>query len=147
MEFVGRLADIGHDLWDYDAASPVVLFDTAIDDQPCKGIAEAGKTGWVYIFDRTDGKPLIGIDERLVPQEPRQKTARTQPYPWGDATVPQCADPQPDIKSGCIFEPFWDEPVALQASGQGGTNWSPTPYSPDTGYFYVPGSIRTSVFE
>ena len=82
-----------------------------------------------------------------MPQEPRQNTAKTQPYPRGDATVPQCADPQPGIKTGCIFQPFWDKPVALQPSGQGGTNWSPMPYSPDTGYFYVPGSIRTSVFE
>ena len=146
-EYVWHFQEVHHDLWDYDAASPVVLFDTTVDGQPRKGIAEAGKTGWVYILDRTNGKPLIGIDERPVPQEPRQKTAKTQPYPRGDTTVPQCADPQPQIKSGCIFEPFWDEPVALQPSGQGGTNWSPMPYSPDTGYFYVPGSIRTSVFE
>ena len=146
-EYVWHFQEVHHDIWDYDAASPVVLFDTVIDGQPRKGIAEAGKTGWVYILDRTNGKPLIGIDERPVPQEPRQKTAKTQPYPHGDATVPQCADPRPGLKTGCIFEPFWDEPVALQPSGQGGTNWSPMPYSPDTGYFYVPGTIRTSVFE
>jgi alcohol dehydrogenase (cytochrome c) len=146
-EYVWHFQEVHHDIWDYDAASPVVLFDTVINGQPRKGIAEAGKTGWVYLLDRTDGKPLIGIDERPVPQEPRQKTAKTQPYPRGDATVPQCADPRPGIKTGCIFEPFWDEPVALQPSGQGGTNWSPMPYSPDTEYFYVPGTIRTSVFE
>ena len=146
-EYVWHFQEVHHDIWDYDGASPVVLFDTVIDGQPRKGIAEAGKTGWVYILDRTDGKPLIGIDERPVPQDPRQKTAKTQPYPRGDATVPQCADPQPGIKTGCIFQPFWDEPVALQPSGQGGTNWSPMPYSPDTGYFYVPGSVRTSVFQ
>ena len=146
-EYVWHFQEVHHDIWDYDGASPVVLFDTVIDGQPRKGIAEAGKTGWVYILDRTDGKPLIGIDERPVPQEPRQKTAKTQPYPRGDATVPQCADRQPGIKTGCIFQPFWDEPVALQPSGQGGTNWSPMPYSPDTGYFYVPGSVRTSVFQ
>jgi alcohol dehydrogenase (cytochrome c) len=146
-DYVWHFQEVHHDIWDYDAASPVVLFDTVIDGQPRKGIAQAGKTGWVYILDRTNGKPLIGIDERPVPQEPRQKTSKTQPYPKGNATVPQCADPQPGIKTGCIFEPFWDEPVALQPSGQGGTNWSPMPYSPDTGYFYVPGSIRTSVFE
>jgi len=145
--YVWHFQEVHHDLWDYDAASPVVLFDTVVDGQMRKGIAEAGKTGWVYILDRTNGKPLTGIDERPVPQEARQKTAKTQPYPRGDATVPQCADPVPDIKTGCIFEPFWDEPVALQPSGQGGTNWSPMPYSPDTGYFYVPGTIRTSVFE
>jgi len=146
-EYVWHFQEVHHDIWDYDAASPVVLFDTVIDGQPRKGIAEAGKTGWVYILDRTNGKPLIGIDERPVPQEPRQRTAKTQPYPQGDATVPQCADPRPGLKTGCIFAPFWDEPVALQPSGQGGTNWSPMPYSPDTGYFYVPGTIRTSVFE
>ena len=145
--YVWHFQEVHHDIWDYDAASPVVLFDIMVNRQPRKGIAEAGKTGWVYILDRTNGKPLIGIDERPVPQEPRQKTAKTQPYPQGDATVPQCAEPQPDLKTGCIFEPFWDEPVGLQPSGQGGTNWSPMPYSPDTGYFYVPGSIRTSVFE
>ncbi|MBV8133123.1 MAG: PQQ-binding-like beta-propeller repeat protein [Alphaproteobacteria bacterium] len=146
-EYAWHFQEVHHDIWDYDAASPVVLFDTVVDGQPRKGIAEAGKTGWVYILDRTNGKPLIGIDERPVPQEPRQRTAKTQPYPKGDATVPQCAAPQPGLKTGCIFEPFWDEPVALQPSGQGGTNWSPMPYSADTGYFYVPGSIRTSVFE
>src|SRR2546428_2680708 len=36
--------------------------------------------------------------------------------------------------------------VLIQPSGIGGTNWSPMPYSPDTGYFYVPGTVRTSAF-
>ena len=36
--------------------------------------------------------------------------------------------------------------MLIQPSGIGGTNWSPMPYSPDTGYFYVPGTVRTSAF-
>jgi quinohemoprotein ethanol dehydrogenase len=146
-EYVWHFQEVHHDIWDYDAASPVVLFDIAINGQPRKGIAEAGRTGWVYILDRTNGTPLIGIEERPVPQEPRQKTAQTQPYPIGDATVPQCAEPLEGYeKAGCIFAPFWEEPVVIQPSGQGGTNWSPMPYNPDTGYFYVPATIRTSSF-
>jgi alcohol dehydrogenase (cytochrome c) len=146
-EYVWHFQQVHHDIWDYDAASPVVLFDTVIDGKPRKGIAEAGRTGWLYILDRTDGKPLIGIPERPVPQEPRQKTAKTQPYPIGDATVPQCAELVPGFeKAGCIFEPFWETPVVMRPSGLGGTNWSPVPYSPDTGYFYVPGTVRTSAF-
>ena len=146
-EYAWHFQEVHHDIWDYDAASPIVLFDTVINGQPRKGIAEAGRTGWVYILDRTNGKPLIGIEERPVPQEPRQKTAKTQPYPIGDATVPLCAQPLDGYeKAGCIFEVFWDEPVLIQPSGQGGTNWSPMPYSPDTGYLYVPGTIRTSSF-
>jgi quinohemoprotein ethanol dehydrogenase len=145
--YAWHFQEVHHDLWDYDAASPVVLFDTVINGQPRKGIAEAGRTGWVYILDRTNGKPLVGIEERPVPQEPLQKTAKTQPFPIGDNTVPTCAPPLPGFETpGCIFEAFWASPVIVQPGGQGGTNWSPMPYSPDTGFFYVPGTIRTSTF-
>jgi len=59
---------VHHDLWDYDSASPVVLFDITLDGRPRKAVAEASKSGWVYILDRTDGKPLVGIDERTQGQ-------------------------------------------------------------------------------
>jgi quinohemoprotein ethanol dehydrogenase len=146
-EYVWHFQEVHHDIWDYDAASPVVLFDTIINGQPRKGIAEAGRTGWVYILDRTNGKPLVGIEEKPVPQEPLQKTAKTQPFPVGDNTVPTCAKPLPGYETvGCIFAPFWETPVLIEPGGQGGTNWSPMPYSPDTGLFYVPGTIRASTF-
>ena len=146
-EYAWHFQEVHHDIWDYDAASPVILFDTVVDGQPRKGIAQAGRTGWVYILDRTNGKPLVGIEERAVSQEPRQKTAKTQPYPIGDATVPQCAQPLEGYeRSGCIFESFWDEPTLVQPSGVGGTNWSPMSYNPDTGLFYVPGTVRTAAF-
>jgi quinohemoprotein ethanol dehydrogenase len=145
--YAWHFQQVHHDIWDYDAASPVVLFDTVINGQPRKGIAEAGRTGWVYILDRTNGQPLIGIEERPVPQEPRQKTAKTQPFPIGDAIVPQCAEPLPGYpEAGCIFATFWETPVLIQPSGIGGTNWSPISYNPDTGQFYVPGTIRSSAF-
>jgi quinohemoprotein ethanol dehydrogenase len=147
--YAWHFQQVHHDIWDYDAASPVVLFDTVINGQPRKGIAEAGRTGWVYILDRTNGKPLIGIEERPVSQEPRQKTAKTQPFPIGDAIVPQCAEPMPASgyeKAGCIFEAFWEEPVLIQPSGIGGTNWAPMSFNPETGSFYIPGTIRTSAF-
>jgi quinohemoprotein ethanol dehydrogenase len=146
-QYAWHFQEVHHDIWDYDAASPAVLFDTVIDGQPRKGIAQAGRTGWVYILDRTNGKPLVGIEEKAVPQEPRQKTAKTQPYPVGDAIVPQCAKPMEGFERvGCIFEVFWEEPTLVQPSGIGGTNWSPMSYNPDTGLFYVPGIIRTSAF-
>jgi alcohol dehydrogenase (cytochrome c) len=38
-------------------------------------------------------------------------------------------------KAGCIFEAFWEEPVLIQPSGIGGTNWAPMSYNPETGSF------------
>ena len=80
---------VHHDIWDYDASNPVVLMDLNVDGRTRKALVEVGKTGFAYILDRATGEPIVGIDERPVPQEPRQATAATQPFPRGDAVVPQ----------------------------------------------------------
>ena len=36
--------------------------------------------------------------------------------------------------------------MLIQPGAAGGTVWAPMPYSSDTGYFYVPASIRTGAF-
>jgi quinohemoprotein ethanol dehydrogenase len=132
---------VHHDLWDYDSPNPVVLFDAPIDGQTRKGIAEVGKTGFTYLLDRTDGKPLIGIEERPVPQEPRQFTSKTQPFPVGDAVVPQEIDIVPEgfelVNGGKIFTPFWDKPVLVKPQATGGANWPPSSYDPETHLLYV----------
>jgi alcohol dehydrogenase (cytochrome c) len=132
---------VHHDLWDYDAPKPVVLFVAPIAGQDRKGIAEVGKTGFTYILDRTNGKPLIGIDERAVPQEPRQATAATQPFPVGDPIVPHEIDIAPEgfqvVNQGRIFTPFWDKPVLAKPQATGGANWPPSSYDPETHLLYV----------
>jgi alcohol dehydrogenase (cytochrome c) len=129
---------VHHDIWDFDAPSPTVLFDQTYNGVTRKGIYESSKTGWVYFLDRATGQPLIGIDEKPVPQEARNATAATQPYPVGDSFMDQCPEPLPNVPlMGCIFTPFWDLPVLLRPTGSGGTEWSPTTYSPQTGYVYT----------
>jgi alcohol dehydrogenase (cytochrome c) len=137
---------VHHDIWDYDVATPPVLFDLTINGQLRKGIAQPSKTGWVYILDRATGKPLVGIDERAVPQEPRQGTAATQPYPRGDAFVPQSIDIAPEgatlINKGRIFTPFWKTPVPVKPAIAGGANWAPAAYDPQSGHLMICASDR-----
>jgi quinohemoprotein ethanol dehydrogenase len=137
---------VHHDIWDYDAASPVVLFDVTIDGVVRKGLAEASKTGWAYVLDRETGKPLIGIDERPVPQEPRQATAATQPYPRGDAFVPQSIPIAPEgttlVNEGRIFTPFWTTPTLVKPGPPGGANWMPSSYDPSAGHLFVCATDR-----
>jgi alcohol dehydrogenase (cytochrome c) len=53
----------------------------------------------------------------------------------------------PDYENtGCIFATFWETPTLIEPGGLGGSNWSPMPYSPDTGYFYLPGTLRPSSY-
>ena len=137
---------VHHDIWDYDAAAPVTLFDLSIDGSLRKGIAQASKTGWVYVLDRTNGKPLVGIDERPVPQEPRQGTAATQPYPRGDAFIPQSIAIAPEgatlVNGGRIFTPFWTAPTLIKPGPPGGANWPPSSYDPVSGLLYVCAADR-----
>src|SRR4029078_11384309 len=74
-EYRWHFQQVRHDIWDLDSPSPVVLFDVKVDGQWRHALAEASKTGWVYILDRTNGEPLVGIEDKAVPQEARQHTA------------------------------------------------------------------------
>jgi alcohol dehydrogenase (cytochrome c) len=143
--------EVHHDLWDYDAPNPIVLFDATVDGKMRRGLVEVGKTGFAYILDRETGKPLIGIDEKPVAQEPRQATAATQPFPVGDPIVPQAIDADPDgmvlANEGRIFTPFWTDPVAVKPGTMGGANWPPSAYDPDTHLLYVCATDRISVFK
>src|SRR5215470_6984207 len=126
---------VHHDIWDYDASNPVILMDVHTGGRMRKAIAEVGKTGWAYILDRQTGKPLIGVDERRVPQEPRQATAATQPFPRGDAVVPQSIEIAPEgyqlVNEGRIFTPFFGKDPAIMVPGiWGGANWPPSAYDP-----------------
>lgn len=141
--------EVHHDVWDYDNTASPVLADVQFHGATRKVLVAGGKTGFLYILDRTNGKPLVGIEERAVPQEERMKTAKTQPYPVGDSFVPTC--PEPDsvpvgMKSACVFGAYWDEPVVMTPGTLGGISWAPMTYSPQTHLIYVPGAINNALF-
>ena len=142
--------EVHHDIWDYDNQTPPVLADVRYRGQLRKILIHGGKTGLMYILDRTDGRALIGIEERPVPQEPRQKTAKTQPFPIGDSIVPTCPEPgsvEPGWRVDCLFAAYWaDSPVVITPGTQGGLNWAPMTFSPLTNLVYVPASIINSRF-
>jgi hypothetical protein len=43
----------------------------------------------------------------------------------------------PKVAKGRIYTPFGNEVRVVVPGPQGGTNWQPMSYSPDTGYLYV----------
>jgi quinohemoprotein ethanol dehydrogenase len=146
---------VHHDIWDYDQPSPTILFDVEIGGKTVKGIGEASKTGWLYLLDRTNGKPIFPIPERPVPQDSRQQTYPTQPIPSYPPYVPHALSNQqyedavkaakaalksPNLKiirAKEIYTPYWKTPVAFTPGPQGGTNWQPSSYNPNTRMFYV----------
>jgi PQQ-dependent dehydrogenase (methanol/ethanol family) len=60
--------EVPHDVWDWDSASPPLLFDVKdASGQTVSAVGEAGKTGWFYIVNRDTGK-LIRLSDPFVPQ-------------------------------------------------------------------------------
>lgn len=138
---------VHHDIWHLDAGGPSVLADIAYQGRPRKILINPGKTGYLYILDRTNGAPLIGIEERPVPQQPKMKTARTQPYPVGDPFVPLCPEPIGTYERGCLFSAYGAKPLLVAPGTAGGNTWAPMTFSPKTGLAYVPGTIFDSIFK
>jgi quinohemoprotein ethanol dehydrogenase len=139
--------EVHHDIWDYDTVSPNILFDAQVNGQAVKGLAQAGKTGWVYLLDRQTGAPLVGIDERIVPQIGQQRTAMTQPYPIGDPFVPQaCTEDIGNYPTAPLFTPFRTTPILMCPGANGGSEWSASSYNPQTGLMYVCGIHQPQVW-
>jgi alcohol dehydrogenase (cytochrome c) len=142
---------VHHDIWDYDSSNPVVLMDLMVGGAPRKALVEVSKTGWAYILDRETGEPIVGIDERPVPQERTQATAATQPFPRGEAVVPQSIEIPPEgfdlVNSGRIFTPFvGEDPTIVKPGIWGGANWPPSAYDPRSQRLFVCASSAPNGF-
>ena len=79
---------VHHDLWDYDVASPPLLFP-GMDGA---AVAVGSKTGHLFLFDRLRGRSLFPVRERPVPASDvkGESASATQPFSDRPATlVPQ----------------------------------------------------------
>ncbi len=74
---------VHHDIWDYDNASAPKLLTVRHNGQMVDVVAQAGKTGFLYVFNRVTGEPLWPIEERPVPKSdmPGEEAWPTQPFP------------------------------------------------------------------
>jgi alcohol dehydrogenase (cytochrome c) len=149
--------EVHHDIWDYDAPSPVVLWNAKVDGEEIKGLSQPGKTGWLYMLNRETGEPVHKIVEKPVPQNKgQQATWDTQPYPLTESFVPQEVNEghyeeikklaeetfkgeDIEVSKGEIFDPFATDMKVLAPGPSGGTNWPPSSYNRNTDDVYVCG--------
>jgi quinohemoprotein ethanol dehydrogenase len=147
--------EVHHDLWDYDAPSPTVLFEGEMNGEQVEAVGEPEKTGWVYLVDQENCKPIYPIPEVKVPQDPQQNTWPTQPEPTMEPFSPIEAQPEaikqakvgaaalkpaPKVVGSKVFTPNSSDPnvVNLVANAAvGGDNWPPSSYNPEQNMYFV----------
>jgi quinoprotein glucose dehydrogenase len=150
---------VHHDLWDYDNAAAPKLLTVRQNGKPIEIVVQAGKTGFLYVFERRTGKPLWPIEERRVPKSevPGEFSSPTQPIPTRpppfarQSLKPEEVNPYisveeqeklkqlvRDAANEGVFTPSSHLRPHIQFPGAwGGANWGSTAGDPATGVLYV----------
>lgn len=154
---------VHHDLWDYDLAAPPILVAVTHNNKKIDAIAQATKTGFVFLLNRETGEPLFPVEERPVPQSdvPGEKSWPTQPFPtmplplvqqeftekdiWSDDSVryKKCLEKLRGLRNEGIFTPPSEKGSILYPAAGGGANWSGAAYNPESNILYIP--VNTDV--
>jgi quinoprotein glucose dehydrogenase len=82
-ERIWHFQEVRHDIWDRDLPAPPVLLTVKRDDRRVDAVAQTTKQGFVYVFDRANGKPLFPIEYKKFPASdvPGEIAAAEQPVP------------------------------------------------------------------
>jgi quinoprotein glucose dehydrogenase len=118
---VWHFQTVHHDLWDYDLASPPILFDWHKDGRTIAAVGVASKTGHLFILNRQTGVPLIPIEERAVPKSDVQGevASPTQPFPTAPHALARTAMKADDAWGATDEDRAWcrDTIAALRSDG------------------------------
>ena len=148
---------VRHDLWDYDLPTPPNLVVVKHGGKSIPAIAQVTKTGYVFLFERTTGKPLFDIQERPAPESdvPGEKASAMQVYPIKPPPFVRQGFTEQDITNispasrayvveklkgmryGSNFMPPSIQGTVEMPGLHGGATWSGASFDPTTGLLYV----------
>ncbi|HEX4165649.1 MAG TPA: pyrroloquinoline quinone-dependent dehydrogenase [Bryobacteraceae bacterium] len=157
-QVVWSFQTVHHDLWDYDVATPPLLFTLRHGEQNIPAIAVGSKTGNLFLLNRENGKAIYGVEERPVPKSdvPGETASPTQPFPvrpapitpqqmtaddaWGvdDADRKWCREEISHLRSNGIFTPPSVGGSLFIPGNIGGQNWGGMAYDPDANLLILP---------
>jgi quinoprotein glucose dehydrogenase len=157
-ERIWHFQAVHHDLWDRDFPSPPTVVQVKREGKTIDAVAQTTKQGWVYVFDRTSGKPLFPIESRRYPAShvPGELAAAEQPLPTAPApyarqllTEGLLSTRTPAVHQWALehFRSFRSEGQFVPSSVgtdtvicpgfDGGAEWGGSAYDPETGLLYV----------
>jgi quinoprotein glucose dehydrogenase len=162
---------VHHGLWDSDVPCAPILCDIPHNGKVIKALAQPSKQNFLWVLDRTNGKPVWPIVERKVEKGdvPGEWYSPTQPIPTKPlpydnqgVTPDKLIDFTPELhqealellkqyKSGPLYTPPSMSKVGgpygtiASPSSTGGANWPGGCYDPDTHTAFVYSKTQVHV--
>jgi quinoprotein glucose dehydrogenase len=157
-ERIWHFQGVKHDIWDRDFPAPPVLVTLKRDSGDIDAVAQTTKQGFVYVFDRSNGKPLFPIEYRHYPPSnvPGEGAAAEQPLPTKPApyarqllTESLLTNRTPETHQWALehFRQFRSEgqfvpfgvgiDTVIFPGFDGGAEWGGPAVDPSTGILYV----------
>src|SRR5579862_3154503 len=157
-ERIWHFQGVKHDMWDRDFPAPPVLVTVDRDGKKVDAVAQTSKQGFVFLFDRTNGKPLFPLDCRKYPASniPGEVAAQQQCLPAKPApfarqllTEDLLSERTPEVHKWALekfrsfrsegqFVPFSVGKDTVVFPGfDGGAEWGGAAADPETGILYV----------
>ncbi|MCE7982501.1 MAG: pyrroloquinoline quinone-dependent dehydrogenase [Caldilinea sp. CFX5] len=153
-EMVWHYQLVHHNIWDYDIPAQPTLVTVRKDGQEIPAVAQANKTGFLFLLNRETGEPIFPVEERPVPQSdvPGEESWPTQPFPtapqplarmhitpddaWGLSPWDrgQCRNRIAQLRNDGIFTPASLQGSLMFPGIAGGTNWGSLAFEPARGW-------------
>ena len=149
---------VKHDIWDRDFPSPPTLVTVKQNGKNIDAVAQTSKQGFLYLFDRTSGKPLFPLATNKYPASdvPGEVAAQTQslptkpaPYSRQELTAELLTNRTPEahqwaldefrkFNGGGQFVPLKVGQETIIFPGfDGGAEWGGSAFDPETGLLYL----------
>ncbi len=159
-KYIWHFQIIHHDLWDRDLPANPNLVTISHEGKKIDAVAQITKHGYIFLFDRTNGKPLFPIEERPVPMEalPGEEPWPTQPIPTlpepfarqqftvddltniSDEARTEMLQKFQKVKYSKMFSPPSKEGSWIFPGFDGGGEWGGAAVDPESGIMYVQSS-------
>src|SRR5271167_2683735 len=157
-ERIWHFQGVKHDLWDRDFPAPPVLLTVERSGKKVDAVAQTTKQGFVFLFDRTNGKPLFPIECREyrasdVPGEvaAQQQCLPVRPAPFARQRLTEnlLSERTPEVHEWALekfrnfrsegqFVPFSvGKDTVIFPGFDGGAEWGGAAADPETGVLYV----------
>ncbi len=149
---------IRHDLWDRDFPAPPTLVTVRHGGRRIDAVAQTSKAGYVYLFDRTNGRSLFPMETRKVlPSTVEGEVAAdtqvlpTKPAPFSrqHLTEESLTSRTPEARKKVVeafrsfvnegqFVPFGvDTDTVVFPGYDGGAEWGGAAFDPESALLYV----------